>query len=278
LIGNDKQLLPTLFSASVPGLNGFERQGFVSLFTRLKYGYQCPLLNENFRMQPVQARRVEKLLYRRENLNYITGPTSHADMVNRVKMYNHAHFQGRLSTLLWLNVPSGNPIRDKNSKSWYNPTNASVAIMLALHLIEDKVATTGEDIVILVPYNAQHRLVQTAINLLRLKNPTLALKGLSVAKVDGYQGNEFKIAICDLVVAEEVGFVREMNRLNVFVSRSEVALNIVGNSGEMEKNKARFIKWLKPLINYFKEEGQYWTVREAELSAYVQEAQAQGRR
>jgi AAA domain len=271
LVGDDKQMKPTVFSMEDPdrGNNIFAVQLHNSLFTRLhNAGYHCPILDENRRMQPEVAKLIETQYYRKEGLVFITPVQPEPEVAGKVIDFNQKHYR-KPGSYLWLDVPQGRAVLERSRKSKYNAMNAAVDINLAIKLLEDKVGT-GDDIVILAPYHAQYLVLSTAIVLLRRARPDLPVNGLCAAKIDSFQGSERRIVICDLVIDSKVGFMKVMSRLNVGLSRSRCGLYIVGNIGQIEKgNRPRNIRHLQSVINYCKKAFRRYTLNDNQHSPFV---------
>jgi hypothetical protein len=84
---------------------------------------------------------------------------------------------------------------------------------------------------------------------MRRKHPvtnstTLSTSGKQDFIIAHLGGGEHKLTICDMVVCRELRFMLQSNRLIVMISHSQVGLYMVGNSGEMEKKKARVYFYL----------------------------------
>ncbi|MGM0441715.1 MAG: IGHMBP2 family helicase [Elusimicrobiota bacterium] len=107
-----------------------------------------------------------------------------------------------------------------------------------------------ENIGVISPYDAQ-------IDLLTGKNPK---NDLEISTVDGFQGREKKIIILSLVRSNKrgnLGFLTDMRRLNVSLTRARKKLIILGDSTTLSKDKN-----YRDLIEYVKRKSGYIKISE----------------
>ena len=108
------------------------------------------------------------------------------------------------------------------------------------------------DVGIISPYRAQ---VQYMRKLIRMKESFKPFKRLiSVNTVDGFQGQERDIIIISLVRANDegqIGFLRDLRRMNVAMTRARMKLIIIGNASTMTRHP--FYKKLFEYINNINE-------------------------
>lgn len=116
---------------------------------------------------------------------------------------------------------------DEGSKS--NPGEAELVVRIVTALREAGVADTA--IAIVTPYNAQ-------VQLLRTRLDTTA--GLEIGTVDGLQGREKEAIVLSLVRSNEtgqVGFLAELRRLNVALTRARRHLTVIGDSATLAHDR-----------------------------------------
>src|SRR5574344_594340 len=93
------------------------------------------------------------------------------------------------------------------------------------------------DVGIISPYRAQ---VQYLRKLIRMKEGFKPYRRqISVNTVDGFQGQERDIIIISLVRANDegqIGFLRDLRRMNVAITRARMKLIIIGNSATMTRH------------------------------------------
>lgn len=125
---------------------------------------------------------------------------------------------------------------DKLSQSTYNDQEAA---LLVSHLEgfltrnQDNIKNNAKTIGVIAPYKAQINLLNELID----REPFNDFKGLlSVNTVDAFQGQERDVIYISLVRSNEmgeIGFLKEVRRLNVAMTRSKVKLVIFGDSATL---------------------------------------------
>ena len=113
-------------------------------------------------------------------------------------------------------------------ESKLNEGEAELALKHAQHLIK-QYNLEAHQIAIISPYSAQ-------VSHLRA---TCSLDGLEIGSIDGFQGREKDAVILSLVRSNddgEVGFLAEMRRLNVAMTRAKKHLYIIGDSSTLERD------------------------------------------
>lgn len=90
------------------------------------------------------------------------------------------------------------------------------------------------DIGLISPYRAQVRYLRQLLNRLSFFKPFR--KAISVNTVDGFQGQERDIIVISLVRSNEdgdIGFLRDLRRMNVAMTRARMKLIIIGDSSTL---------------------------------------------
>jgi predicted DNA helicase len=113
---------------------------------------------------------------------------------------------------------------------------------LARHLLE-KVLAAGVDprqIALITPYVAQVKLLKSMVR----------VPGLEIGSVDGFQGREKEATIVSLVrnnEAGEVGFLSDIRRMNVAMTRARRLLIVIGDSATIGRHPfyARFLDYVE---------------------------------
>lgn len=212
LVGDEKQLPPTVLSSLEE--NEFHEQLTVSLFDRLKTcGLKTVILNQQYRMISQLTEHLNRTVYDSKVVNKIR--LEDRPLAQLFRSWVQARYS-LATNLLWLDVPNGETARDSTMSS-FNEANVDCAHATVQELVAQGFNT--DDIAIITPYNAQRRLYET-----RVKVP--------VHTVDSFQGRESQVIILDLVVAgaedDNLGFVRNSNRLVVARSRAQAGMVVIG--------------------------------------------------
>jgi helicase required for RNAi-mediated heterochromatin assembly 1 len=116
--------------------------------------------------------------------------------------------------------------------SYVNEFEASMVIGLLGYLLRSGVPST--DITILTFYQGQRKLIKRKQN----KNIHTAQYHVEIATVDSYQGEENHIILLSLVRSNEhrgIGFLQQINRACVALSRAKSGLFIFGNANCIRK-------------------------------------------
>ena len=120
--------------------------------------------------------------------------------------------------------------------SYVNDFEASMVVGLLGYLLRNGVPPT--DITILTFYQGQRKLIKRKQN----KNPSTAQHLVEIATVDSYQGEENHIILLSLVRSNDhrgIGFLEQINRACVALSRAKSGLFIFGNA-DCISNKSTF--------------------------------------
>ena len=113
----------------------------------------------------------------------------------------------------------------KDSKSIINPTEAEICLKLLNHYLDNGISK--QDIGIISPYLDQVRLIGDKCD-------------VEVKTVDGFQGREKEIIIISTVRSNDngnIGFLKDLRRLNVALTRAKRKLVIIGNANTLSENQ-----------------------------------------
>ncbi len=139
---------------------------------------------------------------------------------------------------------------EPDGESRLNPQEADL-IGRQLRKLLDAGLAAG-DVAVIAPYAAQ-------VRLLREKLP---VPGLEIDSVDGFQGREKEAVLISLVRSNprgEIGFLQDVRRMNVAMTRARRKLLIVGDSATLSGHP-----FYRRMIDYFEQMGAYRTVWEEE--------------
>ena len=127
----------------------------------------------------------------------------------------------------------------KGSKSKYNPKEAKLVKKIVETLL--KSGLKPEHIGVITPYKDHEDYLKKLIH------------EIEVHTVDGFQGREKEVIIISLVRSnpeEEIGFLDDIRRLNVAITRAKRKLIIIGDTKTLGNHTI-----YKKLIDYIKQEG-----------------------
>ncbi|KAL5984656.1 hypothetical protein ACLOJK_041277 [Asimina triloba] len=243
LIGDEHQL-PSTVNSKVSEVAGFGR----SLFERLVLlGHKKHLLDIQYRMHPAISAFPNSKFY---NGQILDGPN-----VTDARYENH-YLQGPMyGPYSFINIFDGREERDEISKSWKNIVESKVETQM---LVFDKARSipsfsivlgysvnvfivwesNGENLSVGVvcPYRAQVNAIQEKIANRYEQKDGFTLK---IKSIDGFQGGEMDIIILSTVRSNskgKVGFLDNLNRTNVALTRARHSLWILGNASTLVRS------------------------------------------
>lgn len=213
LAGDHKQLPPTILSDKAYQL---EETLFESLIE--KYSHKAQLLNVQYRMN-------ERLM-QFPNSEFYEGKLKTDSSVSDITLNDIINDdEEKVITFIDTSKMDNNLEEHlKDSKSLINRLEAEIC----LKIIEQykKLGIDEEDIGVISPYADQVKLISQ-------------LTDIEVKTVDGFQGREKEIIIISTVRSNnrgEIGFLNDLRRLNVAITRAKRKLIIVGNKDTLNIN------------------------------------------
>lgn len=223
LAGDHKQLPPTIIS---------DRAGALSktLFEELimMYPFKSQLLNIQYRMN--------SLLMKFPNEEFYNKSLKSDSSVDEININDIVESDQNEEALLFIDtsdVDLEGETHLKDSKSIINNFEAEISSKIAQDYLT--IGVNQEDIGIISPYADQVKIIQD-------------MTPVEVKTVDGFQGREKEIIIISTVRSNEngnIGFLRDLRRLNVAITRAKRKLIIIGN-----KNTLKVDPTYERLINF----------------------------
>ena len=225
LAGDHKQLPPTIIS---------ERAGELekTLFEELikMYPYKSQLLNVQYRMN--------SLLMKFPNREFYNNGLKSASSVDEITINDILESEHDEEALLFIDtsdVDDNNERHLKDSKSIVNELEAEISVSIAQDYLDAGIDV--DDIGIISPYADQVKIIQ--------ENTPVEVK-----TVDGFQGREKEIIIISTVRSNNngnIGFLKDLRRLNVAITRAKRKLIIIGNKNTLKTNPtyARLINFVE---------------------------------
>ncbi len=225
LAGDHKQLPPTIISDKAQGL---EKTLFEELI-RI-YPFKSQLLNIQYRMN--------SLLMKFPNSEFYNNNLKSDSSVDDIDINDIINSNDKEDAMLFIDTSNIDDIGEKHlkdSKSIINQLEADIAVKFANDYL--KLGLEETDIGIISPYADQVKIIHD-------RTP------VEVKTVDGFQGREKEIIIISTVRSNEdgnIGFLRDLRRLNVAITRAKRKLIIIGNINTLKINPtyARLIEFAK---------------------------------
>jgi superfamily I DNA and/or RNA helicase len=145
---------------------------------------------------------------------------------------------------------------DAAESGYTNPGEAQIIVNIA-----EAYQKTGREWVVIVPYRAQARLIIHELSK-RIDSPDIALAE-RVATVDSFQGGERPKVIYGFTRSNEkglIGFLKELRRLNVALTRAQQNIILVGNFYMLTRaQNLPFRNLMSGLYAYAQRSGDIWT-------------------
>jgi superfamily I DNA and/or RNA helicase len=138
--------------------------------------------------------------------------------------------------------------REPDGESLLNPDEARLVCRRVRALLD--FGLSPADVAVIAPYSAQVRHLREQ----------LGVAGLEVDSVDGFQGREKEAVVISLVRSNpegEIGFLADVRRMNVALTRARRKLIVVGDSATLSAHP-----FYQRLFGYFEAAGAYHTVWE----------------
>ncbi len=139
---------------------------------------------------------------------------------------------------------------EEDTGSRRNPQEAAVAARAVRQLLGAGVA--AGDVAVIAPYAAQVRLLREL----------LAGSGVEIDSVDGFQGREKEAVVISLVRSNpegEIGFLADVRRTNVALTRARRKLVVIGDSATLANHE-----FYARMLGYFETIGAYSSIWEEE--------------
>lgn len=224
LVGDHKQLPPTILSREAKELG-------VSLFERMMTNCRYTLLDTQYRMNPIINEFPSNEFYDGK-LKSAPNTETH-NIENRIFEKNVVFIEC-----------FGDEKKFKGATSFYNP--AEIEIVLDLVLKYKEKGLEKDDIGVISPYGEQVKQIKERMPF------------VEVNSIDGFQGREKKIIIISLTRSNDrnqIGFLKDLRRLNVALTRAICELVVIGNPKTIssEKTYEDFMEFVKNNGTYISE-------------------------
>ena len=139
--------------------------------------------------------------------------------------------------------------QELDGASRFNPREAELAVKKVRELLD--AGMRANDLAVVAPYAAQVRLLRRLL---------ADVAGIEIDSVDGFQGREKEAVVLSLVRSNtegEVGFLADIRRTNVALTRARRGLVVIGDSATLAN-----LPFYARMCEYFEAIGAYRTVWE----------------
>lgn len=241
MAGDHKQLPPTIKSPQAVK-NGLE----ITLFEKaIKRNQAEVMLQEQYRMNEVIMNFPSQYFYKNQ-------------LIANSKVKNWKIFES--DTVLEFIDTAGTGFNEETDQETQSTFNSGEVDLLFKHFenyINEAIANNAEikDIGIISPYKAQVMLLQEYFSEMPKPAEIDLDKIVSINTVDSFQGQERDIIYISLVRSNDngkIGFLSDIRRMNVAMTRARKKLVIIGDSGTICQNE-----FYDALFNYVNKTSSY---------------------
>ncbi|NPA62965.1 MAG: IGHMBP2 family helicase [Methanococci archaeon] len=232
MAGDHKQLPPTVLSEN--------KELKKTLFERLikKYPDFSSILEIQYRMNEKIMEFPNRIFYNNklkadESVKNITL----LDLVKEEEIEETDKSIVNKIPVQFINV-EGKERRDRESYSYYNIEEAEKVFDIVKKLLKYRIPVS-----VITPYDAQVRYLRSMFEESNID--------VEVNTVDGFQGRENETIVISFVRTENFGFLKDLRRLNVAITRPKRKLVLIGNEEFLKQDKIynEMIKWAKSVEN-----------------------------
>ena len=237
MAGDHKQLPPTVLHPDAKDLSYTMFERFIDLYPQASY-----MLRIQYRMNELIKEFPSEEFYNGELISHESVKNIKLSDIAKGKSENPA-----LDDTPIVFIDTQGKFEEKTRRgsfSKYNPKEAE----FVKKLVEDlkKMGIPPEDIGVITPYKDHEDYLKQLI------------PDVEVKTVDGFQGREKEVIIISLVRSnpqEEIGFLEDLRRLNVAITRAKRKLIIVGDAKTLGSNEV-----YRRLIEFIKKKGKLTSI------------------
>ncbi|GJQ11414.1 hypothetical protein GpartN1_g3205.t1 [Galdieria partita] len=235
LVGDPQQLPATVFSCG--DLGTAYGQSLLERFCRV--GRPVIMLDTQYRMHPEISSFPNQYFYQ----GLLKNDVSVCDD-NRSHVCHNDPLKPLLGPYAVVDISDGKECRSSSSGSFYNEIEADIVARIYKYFrykySPEEISQTNTSLErrvgILTPYRRQLLSLKQAF-----EEHNLSLKGIEIDSVDAFQGREKDWIILSCVrcsFEKGIGFVRDIRRMNVAITRAKYSLLIVGNMKALSHHSA----------------------------------------
>lgn len=239
LVGDPQQLPATVLSSGAAGLAYGQ-----SLLERIcRGGQNVQLLDTQYRMHPAISSFPRRHFY---NGRLVDDESVQGE--SRAKPYHRDAIRPKLGPYVFLDISEGEESRSRDDKSIFNRAEAELASLIYTKLKKEyandaifapaaKVHGSVMGFGVVTPYKRQMQELRQSFD--RAGIPT---GDVEVDTVDSFQGREKDVIVFSCVrtaaVNRGIGFVRDVRRMNVGLTRARSSLIILGSAQALSEGSA----------------------------------------
>jgi predicted DNA helicase len=150
--------------------------------------------------------------------------------------------------VVFLDTVEKDPVEEsiKDSKSYRNKTESKLAVKILNTAVN--IGIDPQEVALISPYKDQVDLIDSQVS----------DEKIEVDTVDGFQGREKELIILSLVRTNQqgnIGFLKDLRRLNVSITRAKKKLVIIGHSRTISSNRI-----YRELMSYVKQKNGYYVL------------------
>lgn len=207
------------------------------------------IITEQYRMHPNISKLISYVFYQNRLTNNKANEKKFLDIKNRPfyysSEYEYSDSLNKNSGIHFLNLKEPNEKKDIKSleKDYTNEAEVYIIENILKSLNANNQFSKKPNLIILSPYKKQVDLINNKFHQLKI-NELLSNKGFEVIgselcrTIDSFQGGEADLVIISLVrhninndIYRSLGFLLDMRRLNVMLSRAKFQMIIIGSLG-----------------------------------------------
>lgn len=239
LVGDPQQLPATVLSSGAAGLAYGQ-----SLLERVcKGGQNVQLLDTQYRMHPAISSFPRRYFYQGR---LVDDESVQGD--NRARPYHRDEIRPKLGPYVFLDIADGEEMRSRDDRSIFNRSEAELASLIYTKLKKEypkdplfsaaaKVQGSVTGFGVVTPYKRQMQELRQSFD--RAGIPT---GDVEINTVDSFQGREKDVIVFSCVRTASanrgIGFVRDVRRMNVGLTRARSSLIILGSAQALAEGSA----------------------------------------
>jgi len=247
MIEDHKQLKPTVLSHKGSS-EQFAAQMIMSFFTQLVWlGHSLIMFTEQHWMSLEIFKIGSIIFYNGQLTDAATTQLASHSLSLKIKNFMKGVYQVE-NLMLMIDVKD---TTEQIENLWCNLVNTTVCMNMVKTLLK---TFESKHLAIISPYQAQQKVYYRALYQLQSKLKKKDLQAIQNKTIDSFQENEANIIILNLVVTKKLGFMQEINWLNIALTQTWDDLMMITNvSANKSQNNKGFAHWLRKLISLFKQ-------------------------